>query len=866
MKENLEDKEKLSLKKLILIYDFIPYEIILIIQQAAFVNELNIINMIDNNKALRYYLDKEEKNLKSSIDIIYITIIIIYDNKVNISVYTSESIRKLFNKLKEKTDIFKDLKFKNNENYILLDDSNSNIFLEIKKYISDLMEIDMGIQYYQDIGKIYIFNTQNLMKELFLGAANSLNYERTQECMTIFKIIDLKYKNTSKEIGLLIGEYKYNLNNLKKDEICILLEEELLFEDCFYKTIELCLFDIHHKNTILINIYFNQINYYYISLDLKLCNSIEMIFFEYQPQIDFKEQYYKSINYEEKFEDEETFRRINLINIDREKINLNLVSDDFNKIFSSKLGIDYQHLTLIIGKNLNILSYYSQNKSIKKDDDIDLNYILKPAKILSSKLSLKELEGHKKEMSQMVYDVNYKLRFMKKLNFSNIANNTFILVLYGKYIIFKRIFEEEKGKINYNEDNQEKFKKLMEKIENFHEKCKNYIKNDDLSIAQLFLSACLAFDDFLKNKNYSDLDLEKELIDLIDFKKKGTIYNAGYENNLELIKNLKKDSFLYPIFLQFYSGYKLMKNKDGYYEIICKISKITLEQIKLLLIKSLNRYGIRIFFNTNYLANTSLDSSITSYNETKIFGKKLDDNELLISNDINYHKRTSISFLQKNERFCHLKSTFNKIETNYLDSPRGYLDFCYNKIRVLISSRTEDKNKGEFGEAFEYFLTNGKRYLIDNLFRNRDDSFNFINLFNINLLLDKNNENLINNLILIPANKEEENKTVDNNESDDINDSEDNNKSEDNNNNDNKNMNVDTNLHNKKYKYEKDIKETIKKNNNKNKNKIVDDYIQIKNNLINNSISRKYTFEKNTICNYKFDKIKKKLVPDNKYP
>ena len=54
MKENLENKEKLSLKKLILIYDFISYEIILIIQQAAFVNELNIINMIDNNKALRY--------------------------------------------------------------------------------------------------------------------------------------------------------------------------------------------------------------------------------------------------------------------------------------------------------------------------------------------------------------------------------------------------------------------------------------------------------------------------------------------------------------------------------------------------------------------------------------------------------------------------------------------------------------------------------------------------------------------------------------------------------------------------------------------------------------------------------------------
>lgn len=59
------------------------------------------------------------------------------------------------------------------------------------------------------------------------------------------------------------------------------------------------------------------------------------------------------------------------------------------------------------------------------------------------------------------------------------------------------------------------------------------------------------------------------------------------------------------------------------------ISKLTLEQIKLDLLKSLDRYGIRIFFRTKYLADTSMNTCINIYKEKKVFGKKLDENELL---------------------------------------------------------------------------------------------------------------------------------------------------------------------------------------------------------------------------------------------
>ena len=88
------------------------------------------------------------------------------------------------------------------------------------------------------------------------------------------------------------------------------------------------------------------------------------------------------------------------------------------------------------------------------------------------------------------------------------------------------------------------------------------------------------------------------------------------------------------------------------------------------------------------------------YNECKNFGKKLDTNELLSSTDNNFHKRTTISFLQKRERFCHFKKIFNKNELEYLNSPRGYIDFIDNQLKIL--SLKNNENKGGIGETLEY--------------------------------------------------------------------------------------------------------------------------------------------------------------------
>ena len=276
------------------------------------------------------------------------------------------------------------------------------------------------------------------------------------------------------------------------------------------------------------------------------------------------------------------------------------------------------------------------------------------------------------------------------------------------------------------------------------------------------------------------------------------------------------------------------------------ISKLTLEQIKLDLIKSLDRYGIRIFFKAKYLTDTSMNTCITNYNEQKIFGKKLNENELLVLNDINFHKRTSVSFLQKHERFSHVKKIFNKNESNYIDSPRGYLDFRFNDLRILKPLVIQDNDKGEIGESLEYFMTNGQNYLIDNLFYCSDDSFNFENIFKINLMLENTNCNLINALKTIPGKKEED-YDVNNIVEDDKNDE--------------NNIIINNNI---KFRLNSEIKK-IEKDNNKENNQIKE-YIREKNKLISESFYRKYTFERSTICNYKFDNIKNKFVPDKKFP
>ena len=349
-------------------------------------------------------------------------------------------------------------------------------------------------------------------------------------------------------------------------------------------------------------------------------------------------------------------------------------------------------------------------------------------------------------------------------------------------------------------------------------------------VAKLFLNASVALGDYLMSSDYSEL--KEDLIDLIDFKKEGTIYNSANENNLNLIMDLNKESFLYPIFLQFNSGFK----NQAYYKgkvSTCMLSKLTLQQIKLDLIKSLENYGIRIFFETIYLGDTILSTGITNYNEKVLFDKKLSNEDLLTKNDINFQKRTTISFLQKHERFSHFKKIINKNESEYMDSPRGYIDFSSEKI-LFLSSRNELKET-EIGEVIEYFLSNGDLGLIDNLYQCRDKNFNFENIFSIDLLLYPSNEQLINELKRIPkAVKKESDNII--------------------------KSTINTKNDNSKYKTLPNIKKEDATNSIKSNYYYTDKYIEAKNKLKNENKFRKFTFARNTIVRCKL--VNNELVPD----
>ena len=250
--------------------------------------------------------------------------------------------------------------------------------------------------------------------------------------------------------------------------------------------------------------------------------------------------------------------------------------------------------------------------------------------------------------------------------------------------------------------------------------------------------------DYMNFKKNEDKISESLIFDLIQFDK-DSIYKDGNDNNLDLILNLTKKSFLYTYFLQFNSSFN--KSQILFYNnknvVACKTSMITLNQIKLDLIQSLPKYGIRISFDTDYLANTILNTDITIYNEKKIFGHFLNETELDKNNDTNYIKRVKISFLQKHERFILYKKYLNKSDKDFVNSPRGIVNYEEDKVFILESKN--DIEKGELGESLEFLLTNGNRDLIDNIF-NLKENKNLKELYEINLFLESNNRNLISKL------------------------------------------------------------------------------------------------------------------------
>lgn len=95
----------------------------------------------------------------------------------------------MFEALKEMTKEF--MAFKDMKDDFIIIDGSKNKFLEIKEYISNLIDNEIGNQDFKNIKQIYIFNSNILNTQPFLGASYSFNFKKTKQWIAIFKVIDL---------------------------------------------------------------------------------------------------------------------------------------------------------------------------------------------------------------------------------------------------------------------------------------------------------------------------------------------------------------------------------------------------------------------------------------------------------------------------------------------------------------------------------------------------------------------------------------------------------------------------------------------------------------------------------------------------
>ena len=143
----------------------------------------------------------------------------------------------------------------------------------------------------------------------------------------------------------------------------------------------------------------------------------------------------------------------------------------------------------------------------------------------------------------------------------------------------------------------------------------------------------------------------------------------------------------------------------------------------------------------------------------KLFGHFLIEKEINKNNDTNYIKRVKMSFLQKHERFSHYRKYLNKSEKDYVNSPRGIINYEEDKVCILTSKN--DIEKRELGASLDFILTNGNRDLIDNIF-NLKENKNLKEFYEINLFLESNNRNLIDKLKEIENSIGNENDSMEN--------------------------------------------------------------------------------------------------------
>ena len=142
-----------------------------------------------------------------------------------------------------------------------------------------------------------------------------MKYHLIKYIFIIFNFIDFEDDYFLKQLTIMKNIYKINQKRLE----IMITDNDIPFENCYYKNIKIYFADKNNNlKDIILTVHYDQKNYYCCSKDIEIANSSEFVFYKNYPKITINDKYNDEI--EEKFEEKKILKRINILNVDREKI------------------------------------------------------------------------------------------------------------------------------------------------------------------------------------------------------------------------------------------------------------------------------------------------------------------------------------------------------------------------------------------------------------------------------------------------------------------------------------------------------------------------------------------------------------------
>ena len=212
-----------------------------------------------------------------------------------------------------------------------------------------------------------------------------------------------------------------------------------------------------------------------------------------------------------------------------------------------------------------------------------------------------------------------------------------------------------------------------------------------------------------------------DLFELIDFNKEGTIYYDAKKRNLQFIELFQENSEIFPILLQLSSGSSTNYVVENELNFSSRTSMLTLEDIKTHLKLAIPNYGIRAKCLCGFKAVSFVETKITIFSETDIFGNFL-GLKIQSDEDSYFKKRFILSNIMIQEQFGHILFSENKSSFQF-DIPQelklSQFVETYSPLNegnfIRINDPHSREIRGGSGYTLIYHLTRGKKKLHNTL-------------------------------------------------------------------------------------------------------------------------------------------------------